>query len=106
VMKQKMIASDNERAMVWRSALGLVVNLALTIALGKAFGLLGIAAAVVLASAVLLALDTVFVERHVAVTNLSQAVTKPFVCALLAGMIGVALIDQGLPVLLSAPAAA
>lgn len=106
VMKQKMIASNNEHAMVWRSMLGLLANVALTFALGKTFGLLGIAGAVVLASAFLLTLDATFVERHVAATNISQSVVKPFFCALLAGVVAFALIDQGLPVLLPATAAA
>lgn len=106
VMKQKMIASNNERAMVWRSTLGLLANVALTIALGKVFGLFGIAGAVVLASAFLLTLDAMFVERHIAITNVSQAVVKPFACALLAGVVAVLLIDQGLLVLLPATAVA
>ncbi|HFD80516.1 MAG TPA: flippase [Gammaproteobacteria bacterium] len=100
VMKQKMIASDQEHAMVWRSTLGLVANLALIFALGTAFGLHGVAVAVVLSSAFLFTLDAVFVERHVAVTGLAQATVKPFVSALLSGVVAVALLDYGLPVLL------
>lgn len=106
VMKQMMIASDNEHAMVWRSTLGLVANVALIFALGKTFGLLGIAGAAVLASVFLLVLDATFVQRHVMMTNFSQAVVKPFACALLAGLVAVALVDYGLLVLLPATASA
>lgn len=106
VMKQKMIASNNERAMVWLSTLGLIVNVALIIALGMVWGLLGVAVAAVLASAFLLALDARFVGRHIGPINLSQAVGNPFGCALLAGMVAVALVDQGLLIMLPATAAA
>ena len=106
VMKQSMIASDNERAMVWRSALGTVTSIALTVVLSKAFGLLGIAAAVVISSALLLALDAVFVKKYLFHTNLPQAVGKPFLCAALAGLVALALMDRGLLVVLAATAGA
>ena len=100
VMKQKMIASDNERAMVRYSTLGLLANIALTIALGKVWGLLGVAVAAVSASAFLLTLNARFVERHIATIHLFQAVGKPFVGALLAGAVALALVDQGLMIML------
>jgi O-antigen/teichoic acid export membrane protein len=106
VMKQKMIASNNERAMVFRSTLGLLATVVLTIILGKAFGLLGIAAAAVIANAFLLILDIIFVERHISTTNLLQAAGKPFVCALLSGLVAFALVHQGLLVMLPVTAMA
>lgn len=106
VMKQKMIASDNERVMVWYSTLGLIANLALTILLGKVWGILGVAVAVVLASAFLLTLNAGYVEKHIGKVNLLQAVGKPFVCALLAGVVAVTLVDQGLVIMLPITAVA
>ena len=100
VMKQKMIASENERKMVWYSTLGLIANITLTIVLGKVWGGLGVAMAVVLASAFLLTLNVNFVQKHIGTINLMQAAGKPFICALLAGVVAVALIDQGLAIML------
>lgn len=106
VMKQKMIASNNERAMVWRSTLGLLATVALTFALGKAYGLLGIAGAAVIASAFLFILDAVYVEMHITTTNLLEAAGKPFICALLSGVVAIALIHHGLLVMLPGTAVA
>lgn len=106
VMKQKMIASDNERRMVWHSTMGLIANIALTITLGMTWGLLGVAAAVVIASAFLLTLNARFVGRHIGKINLLQAVGKPFVCALLTGVVAFALVDQGLLIMLPVTAVA
>ena len=100
VMKHSMIASENERAMVSRSALGVIANIALTITLGKIYGLFGIAAAIVIASVLLLALDAHFVAKHVFRTNWPQAVGKPFFCTLLAGIVAFSLMGQGLIMLL------
>jgi O-antigen/teichoic acid export membrane protein len=106
VMKQKMIASDNERTMVWHSTLGLIANIVLTIALGMTWGLLGVAVAVVISSAFLLTLNARFVGKHIGTINLPQAVGKPFVCALLTGLVAVALVDQGLAIMLPITAVA
>ncbi|TCK18183.1 O-antigen/teichoic acid export membrane protein [Thiogranum longum] len=106
VMKQKMIASDNERTMVWYSTFGLIVSVALTIVLGKTWGMLGVAVAVVLASAFLLTLNAGYVGRHIARINLVQAAWKPFLCALSAGLVAVVLIDQGLAIVLPVTAGA
>jgi O-antigen/teichoic acid export membrane protein len=96
VMRQNMIASDNERAMVSRSAAGVVVNIICIVLLGKLYGLLGIAVAVVLSRAILLVLDAHFVTKHICRTNLMQAVAKPFVCAMLAGFVAFVLLDYNL----------
>jgi O-antigen/teichoic acid export membrane protein len=106
VMKQKMIASDNERVMVWYSALGLIVNVTLIIALGKMWGVLGVAGAVVLSGAFLLTLNARYVGRHIGKVDLAQAAGKPFVCALLAGAVAIALVDQGLVIMLPTTAVA
>ncbi len=96
VMKQSMIASDNVRAMVWRSIIGVITHIALTVTLGKLFGLFGIAIAAVVASAFLMTIDTRFVTRHVYQCNLIQVVAKPFLAALAAGIAAFVLIDEGL----------
>jgi len=100
VMKQNMIASDNEGAMVRRSALVLAVNMVLTITFSKIFGGFGIAAAVVMSSALLLALDIRFVTKHISKPNLGQVIGKPFICAALAGMAAFAVKDQELIIIL------
>jgi O-antigen/teichoic acid export membrane protein len=96
VMKQNMIASDNEGSMVLRSALALTVNIVLTIVFGKIFGVIGVVAAVVVSSAFLLALDVIFVTRHVAKSNLIQVMGKPFICAAIAGLAALSVQGQGL----------
>jgi O-antigen/teichoic acid export membrane protein len=96
VMKQNMIASDNEGAMVRRSAAALVANVLLTVTLSKIFGVFGIAAAVVLSSALLLMLDILFVSRHVFKPNLLKNIGKPFICAGLAGFAAFQLRSQHL----------
>lgn len=65
------------------------------VVLSKAFGLLGIAAAVATSSAFLLTLDAVFVKKYLFQTKLPQAVGKPFLCAALAGRVALALMDRG-----------
>ena len=106
VMKQKMIASGNERAMVWRSTLGLLASVALTIALGMVLGMPGVAAAVVFASAFLVIMDARFVRKRVGTINISRAAGKPLVGVLLAGVVAVAFADQGLWISLPAAAGA
>jgi O-antigen/teichoic acid export membrane protein len=106
VMKQNMIASDNERAMVWRSAVGIIINIALTVMLGKTLGLLGVAAAIVLSRAILLILDIEFVTRRIYRTNFSRGALKPFICAVLAGIVAFALIDHELLIVLPVTASA
>jgi O-antigen/teichoic acid export membrane protein len=106
VMKQKMIASGNERAMVWYSTLGLLANVALTVALGLLWGMIGVAVAAVLASAVLLAMNTRFVGKNIGKIELVQTSGRPFLSALLAGVVSVALIQQGLLVILPVAATA
>jgi O-antigen/teichoic acid export membrane protein len=100
VMKQNMIASDNEGAMVRRSATALIANVLLTVVFSKIFGVFGIAAAVVLANAFLLLLDIWFVSRHVFKPNLLKNIGKPFVCAGLAGLAAFLLRDQHLGTLI------
>ena len=100
VMKQNMIASDNEGAMVRRSAAALIANILLTVALSKMIGVFGIAAAVVSSSAFLLILDIWFVSRHVFKPNLLKNIGKPFICAGLAGFAAFQLRHQHLIALL------
>jgi O-antigen/teichoic acid export membrane protein len=100
VMKQQMIASDNERAMVWRSTQGLLANIVLTIALGIAWGLHGVAIAVVVAGAFLLALDARFVHCRIGPVRVIEAVIRPFLCAAATGAVAFALVDHGLAIML------
>jgi O-antigen/teichoic acid export membrane protein len=96
VMIQNMIASDNERAMVYRSAAGVFVNVTLTVLFGSIFGILGIAVSVVLARGILFALNVHFVRKNIYKTNLMQTAVRPFFCALLAGLFAFILTDYHL----------
>ena len=96
VMIQNMIASDNERAMVYRSAAGVFVNVTLTVLFGSIFGILGIAVSVVLARGILFALNVHFVRKNIYKTNLMQTAARPFLCAMLAGLFAFILTDYHL----------
>ncbi|WP_203434331.1 flippase [Nitrosococcus halophilus] len=100
VMKQSMIANDNERAMVWRSALGTIMSIALTVVLGKMYGLFGISIAIVVASVFVLILDASFVLKYITKIDLAQAAYKPFLCALLSGAVSFSLTKYNLFILL------
>lgn len=100
VMKQNMIASNNENAMVSRSATGLITNVLLTVMLSKLYGVFGIAAAAVLSSAFLLSLDIWFVNKYVFKPNLLKNIGKPFICAGIAGLAAFLLRDQHLVTIL------
>jgi O-antigen/teichoic acid export membrane protein len=96
VMIQSMIASDNERAMVHRSAAGVFVNITLTVLFGSIFGILGIAVSVVLARAILFVLNLHFVRKNIYKTNLMQAAAKPFLCAILTSLFALLISDYHL----------
>jgi O-antigen/teichoic acid export membrane protein len=66
VMQQVMLAAGREYAAVSYSAIGVLAQLALILALASATDLRGVAAALLLSSAVSLALDLRFVARNVA----------------------------------------
>jgi O-antigen/teichoic acid export membrane protein len=98
VLKQAMIASRKEYAVVTRALAGLACLAVLVIALGHRFGLIGAAAAVLTASAATLAMDLRFVAREVLPIDALRFVVKPIACALLAG--GVLLLLNGAPLFL------
>jgi O-antigen/teichoic acid export membrane protein len=102
VLKQAMIASDNEKAVLWRSGVSVAVQILLTVMLAQMFGILGIAAAVVISSVVITVLDARFVSRHVVRLRLGAAVTKPLLCAAIAGAVALALADYGLAIVIAA----
>lgn len=102
VLKQAMIASDNEKAMLWRSAASVAVQIFLTVVLAKLYGIHGIAAAVVIASVLMVALDGHFVSRHVVRMRLGAAIAKPLLCAAIAGAVALALADYNLLIVISA----
>lgn len=100
VLNQIMMASDNERPMVRRTALSLGVSVLLTLMLAPRYGALGVAWAAVLTRTLNLGLDAQFVVRHVLRVNLAESVGKPFLCAALSGGVALVLHGQGLYTLL------
>ena len=100
VLNQIMMASDNERPMVRRTALSLSVSVVLTLVLAPRYGALGVAWAAVLTRTLNLGLDAQFVVRHVLRVNLAESVGKPFLCAALSGGVALVLHGQGLYTLL------
>ncbi|MGH8495928.1 MAG: flippase [Gammaproteobacteria bacterium] len=102
VLKQAMIGSDNEKAMLWRSAVSVVLQIALTVILTRAFGIHGAAAAIVAGGVFMVALDAHFVSRHVVRMNLLSATAKPLLCAAVAGAVALALADFNLAIVFAA----
>jgi O-antigen/teichoic acid export membrane protein len=100
VLNQIMMASDNERPMVRRTALSVGANILLTLFLAPRYGAAGVAWAVVVTRALNLGLDVQFVTRHVFRINLEETVGRPFLCAMLSAIIAVLLRGQGLYLLL------
>jgi O-antigen/teichoic acid export membrane protein len=95
-LNQIMMASDNERPMVRRTALSLGVSVALTLVLASRYGVLGVAWAAVLTRTLNLGLDAQFVARHVLRIHLAESVGKPLLCAALSGGVAFVLRGQGL----------
>jgi O-antigen/teichoic acid export membrane protein len=91
ILKQVIIASDNELSMLRRSAVGVLVQVLLTIVLVTYFGINGVAMAIVGASVFIVALDAHFVVRHVVTLDFADAIVKPLVCAAGAGAVALAL---------------
>jgi O-antigen/teichoic acid export membrane protein len=85
VLKQTMIASGREYAVVGRALAGLAALAALVLGLGYAFGLVGAAAGVLVAAAVTLALDAAFVRREISPFEATRFLGRPLACAALAG---------------------
>lgn len=104
ILKQAMIASDNELSMLRRSATGLFVQIALTVTLVPIFGVQGVAIAIVCTTALVVSLNAHFVRRHVVTLDLAGAVFKPLLCAVGAGAVALALRGNNL-VLIAAAAA-
>jgi len=102
VLHQIMMASNNERPMVRRTAFSLGASIVLTVVLAQRYGAIGAAWAVVLTGALNLGLDALFVTRHIARVDLSETVGRPLLCAALAGGVAFALRNQGLYTLLAA----
>lgn len=98
VLKQAMIASGREYAMVARSLAGLVTLAVLVVALGHEFGLIGAAAGVLAAAAVTLALDAHFVAHQSSTFEFRRFLLRPLACAAVAGAVLLAL--NGAPPLL------
>ena len=100
ILNQIMIASDNERPMVLRTALSFVANVILLLVLVPLSGAVGAAWAVVITRALNLGLDAEFIDRHIKRVNLVDTMGRPLLCALLAGAAVFALWDHGLGFLL------
>ena len=84
VLKQTMIANGREYAVFVRALIGLACLAALVIGLGYLFGLIGAAAGVLVAAAITLSLDTVFVSRQVLDLDVPRFLLRPLGCAFLA----------------------
>lgn len=100
VMHQAMMASDNERAMVRRSTLSLVVDVVLVLLLAPRYGAMGAAWATVLTRALNLGLDIHFVLGRVFRLDLVNSAGRPLLCAALSGVAVFALRHQALYVML------
>jgi O-antigen/teichoic acid export membrane protein len=98
VLKQAMVASRREHAVVPRALLGLACLTALVIGLGYRFGLVGAAAGVLAAAAAMLALDARYVSRSMLQLDVPRFLLKPLGCALAAGA-GLLLLDGASPYL-------
>jgi O-antigen/teichoic acid export membrane protein len=96
VLNQAMMASNNERPMMRRTALSLGVSVILTLILTPPFGVLGAAWAVILTYMFNLALDAQFVAKHITRLNIIESVGKPLLCAVISGVITFGLRSQGL----------
>jgi O-antigen/teichoic acid export membrane protein len=96
VLNQILIASDNERPMVRRTAFSLAINVILLLVLVPLFGVIAAAWAVVLTHTLNLALDAQFVARHIAPIKLVETVGKPLLCAVLSGGVALAAHSLGL----------
>ncbi|MEX2123283.1 MAG: oligosaccharide flippase family protein [Woeseia sp.] len=102
VFKQAMIGSDNEKAMLWRSAASVVLQLSLTVILTKLFGIHGAAAAIVAGAFLMAALDAWFVARHIVRIDFMATAAKPLLCAAIAGAVALALAKQNLLIVFAA----
>jgi O-antigen/teichoic acid export membrane protein len=102
VLKQVMIASHKEHALLWRSCWGMVVQVALMVFLAKLFGIVGVAVSVVLASIFVLFLDVRFVRRHLTPVDVVSGAVRPLLCAMTSGAVVLALGEQNLLVTIAA----
>jgi O-antigen/teichoic acid export membrane protein len=100
ILKQVIIASDNEMSMLRRSVAGVLVPILLTIVLVTFFGINGVAMAIVGASMFIVVLDVHFVVRHVVKLDFADAIIKPLLCA--AGAVAVALDGHHLLLIITA----
>jgi O-antigen/teichoic acid export membrane protein len=102
ILKQAMIASDHEVSMLRRSAVGLFVQIVLTVTLVHFFGIEGVAMAMVCASAFIVGIDMHFVRRHIVGLDFLGAVGKPLLCAAGGGVVALTLDGHHLLVILAA----
>jgi O-antigen/teichoic acid export membrane protein len=91
ILKQTMIASDNENSMMRRSAAGLLAQILLTVILVNQFGIHGVALAIVLTSIFIMVLDARFVSRFVVQLDFFGTIAKPLLCAAAAGALALTL---------------
>lgn len=94
VLKQIMIASHEERALLQRSFLGIAVQVALTIVLTIWLGITGAALSVMLAGVFVLFVDLRFVVRKVAPVDFAAVTVRPAFSAVIAGVAALLLEGQ------------
>jgi O-antigen/teichoic acid export membrane protein len=92
VLRQAMLAARHEYSAVRRSLAGLLALLVVIVSTAKLFGLVGVAAGMLLAAVILLWVDVHFVHRRVSAIRSASAVVAPLSAALLIGT-ALALID-------------
>lgn len=94
VLQQAMLAAGYEYAAVRYSAFGVVAQMAFIVPLGYLLDLSGVALAVLLASALTLALDLRFVVRHVTAIPVRRFAAGPLAAGCLVAGVMLALHDQ------------
>lgn len=85
VLRQAMLASRNEYSAVRRSLAGMLTLLLVLVSTAKNFGLVGVAAGMLLAAVALLWVDLRFVHRRVTPIRSGPMIVAPLAAALLIG---------------------
>jgi O-antigen/teichoic acid export membrane protein len=101
MLKQIMIASNKEKAMVFLSVIGMILNIVLMIVFGKLYGIIGIAASILIAKASMLLMDAYFVSKFISSTKLINTAARPLLCALAAGVTGLILMDYEMTLIIA-----
>jgi len=94
ILKQAMLAGNFEYAVVPRAVVGLVVQILLIFVLGSIFDLVGVAFAILISAALVLAIDLRFVIAKLAAIEVDRFILKPLACPLLVGSVLLVIDDK------------